>query len=168
MSKGLVMLSERLLEAEQQAGLALAKAQQDLKIFMEQQEALNQYRQIYHQQWTDRGLQGIGAQQNAQYHAFISKLEQAATQQYEGVRQVRQALELPAGKAVELKPGGYHVMLMDLKAPLLKGTSVAVTLFFQDAQGVESQQQLQLPVAVKAPGGAAGHTMSVPMQHHPH
>ena len=78
------------------------------------------------------------------------------------------ALELPAGKAVELKPGGYHVMLMDLKAPLLKGTSVAVTLFFQDAQGVESQQQLQLPVAVKAPGGAAGHTMSVPMQHHPH
>lgn len=94
MSKGLVMLSERLLEAEQQAGLALAKAQQDLKIFMEQQEALNQYRQIYHQQWTDRGLQGIAAQQNAQYHAFINKLEQAATQQYEGVLQVRQALAL--------------------------------------------------------------------------
>ncbi len=79
------------------------------------------------------------------------------------------ALELPAGKAVELKPGGYHVMLMDLKAPLAKGTSVPVTLFFQDAQGVESQQQLQLPVAVKAPGATAGHTMSVPpMQHHPH
>ena len=94
MSKGLVMLSERLVEAEQQAALALAKAQQDLKIFMEQQEALNQYRQIYHQQWTDRGLQGIAAQQNAQYHAFINKLEQAATQQYEGVLQVRQALAL--------------------------------------------------------------------------
>ena len=94
MSKGLVMLSERLVEAEQQAALALAKAQQDLKIFMEQQDALNQYRQIYHQQWTDRGLQGIGAQQNSQYHAFINKLEQAATQQYEGVLQVRQALEL--------------------------------------------------------------------------
>ncbi|HGY5297926.1 TPA: flagellar export protein FliJ [Aeromonas salmonicida] len=92
MSKGLVMLSERLLEAEQQAGLALAKAQQDLKIFMEQQEALNQYRQIYHQQWTDRGLQGIGAQQNAQYHAFISKLEQAATQQR------RKAVELLLAK----------------------------------------------------------------------
>ena len=79
------------------------------------------------------------------------------------------ALELPAGQAVDLKPGGYHVMLMDLKAPLAKGTSVPVTLFFQDAQGVESQQQLQLPVAVKAPGATAGHTMSVPpMQHHPH
>lgn len=78
-------------------------------------------------------------------------------------------LELPAGKAVDLKPGGYHVMLMDLKAPLAKGTSVAVTLFFQDAQGVESQQQLQLPVAAQAPGNAgaaAGHAM--PMQHNQH
>ena len=78
------------------------------------------------------------------------------------------ALELPAGTAVELKPGGYHVMLMDLKAPLAKGTSVALTLFFQDAQGVESQQQLQRPVALKALGTAQGHTMPVPMQHNPH
>lgn len=92
MSKGLVMLSERLVEAEQQAALALAKAQQDLKIFMEQQDALNQYRQIYHQQWTERGLQGISPQQNSQYHAFINKLENAATQQYQGVLQVREAL----------------------------------------------------------------------------
>ena len=74
-------------------------------------------------------------------------------------------LELPAGKAVDLKPGGYHVMLMDLKAPLAKGTSVPVTLTFQDAKGVESEQQLQLPVAAQAPGsahgamGAGGHAM---------
>ena len=65
-------------------------------------------------------------------------------------------LELPAGKAVDLKPGGYHVMLMDLKAPLAKGTSVPVTLTFQDAKGVESEQQLQLPVAAQAPGSAHG------------
>ena len=94
MSRGLVLLAERLVEAEQQCALALVKAQQDLKLFMDQQNALNQYRQIYHQQWTDRGLQGITPQQNSQYHAFINKLEQAATQQYEGVLQVRQALEL--------------------------------------------------------------------------
>ena len=92
MSKGLTLLAGRLLEAEQQAALALAKAQQDLKLFMDQQNALNQYRQIYHQQWTDRGLQGITPQQNSQYHAFINKLENAATQQYEGVLQVREAL----------------------------------------------------------------------------
>lgn len=92
MSKGLTLLAGRLLEAEQQAALALAKAQQDLKLFMDQQNALNQYRQIYHQQWTDRGLQGITPQQNSQYHAFINKLENAATQQYQGVLQVREAL----------------------------------------------------------------------------
>lgn len=92
MSKGLVLLADRLVEAEQQCALALVKAQQDLKLFMDQQNALNQYRQIYHQQWTERGLQGISPQQNSQYHAFINKLENAATQQYQGVLQVREAL----------------------------------------------------------------------------
>ena len=65
-------------------------------------------------------------------------------------------LDLPAGKAVELKPGGYHVMLMDLKAPLVKGTSVPLTLVFQDAKGVESREQVQLPVDTKAPGAPQG------------
>lgn len=64
-------------------------------------------------------------------------------------------LDLPPGKTVELKPGGYHVMLMDLKAPLAKGSSVPVTLVFQDAKGTESQLPLQLPVATQAPGVAA-------------
>ncbi len=73
------------------------------------------------------------------------------------------ALDLPAGKTVELKPGGYHVMLMDLKQPLLKDTTVPVTLVFKDAQGKLSEQALTLPVSATAPGGAAkasGH------QHH--
>lgn len=65
------------------------------------------------------------------------------------------SLELPAGKTVELKPGGYHVMLLDLKAPLEKGSTVPVTLVFQDAKGVESVLQLALPVATVAPAGAA-------------
>ena len=37
-------------------------------------------------------------------------------------------LALPAGKAVELKPGGYHVMLMDLKGQVKDGDMVPVTL----------------------------------------
>lgn len=37
-------------------------------------------------------------------------------------------LELPAGKSVALKPGSYHIMLMDLKQPLKKGDSVPLTL----------------------------------------
>lgn len=64
-------------------------------------------------------------------------------------------LELPAGKKVELKPGGYHVMLMDLKAPLALGSSLPVTLLFKDAKGIESKLELKLPVATKAPGAAA-------------
>lgn len=94
MDKGLSLLAKRLAQAEQQAALALTKAQQDMKLFMDQQEALNQYRQTYHQQWTERGLRGISPQQNSQYHAFINKLEKAATQQHEGVVQVREALAL--------------------------------------------------------------------------
>jgi copper(I)-binding protein len=37
-------------------------------------------------------------------------------------------LELPSGKPVKLAPGGYHVMLMDLKQPLKKGEIVPITL----------------------------------------
>jgi periplasmic copper chaperone A len=40
-------------------------------------------------------------------------------------------LDLPAGKAVELKPGGYHMMLMDLKQPLKKGEAVPISLRFE-------------------------------------
>lgn len=61
-------------------------------------------------------------------------------------------LELPAGKAVELKPGGYHVMLMDLKAPLAKDTTIPLTLTVQDAKGVKSTVELKLLVGMQAPG----------------
>ncbi len=61
------------------------------------------------------------------------------------------ALELPAGKTVELTPGGYHLMLMDLKAPLTKNTTVPMTLRFKDAQGVESTLVLKVPVGTAAP-----------------
>lgn len=64
------------------------------------------------------------------------------------------SLDLPAGKKVDLKPGGYHVMLMDLKAPLAKDSTIPVTLLFKDAKGVESKLELKLPVATAAPGAA--------------
>lgn len=69
------------------------------------------------------------------------------------------ALDLPAGQQVELKPGGYHVMLLDLKTPLKPGTQVPLTLMLQDAQGKPSKVELSLPVATSAPGGtpASGH-----------
>jgi len=52
---------------------------------------------------------------------------------------------------VELKPGGYHVMLMDLKAPLKKDTTIPLTLVFKDAKGVESKTELKVPVNAAAP-----------------
>ena len=63
------------------------------------------------------------------------------------MRAVEGGIELPAGKTVELKPGGYHVMLMDLKAALPKDTTVPLTLVFKDAKGAESKVELKLPVA---------------------
>jgi copper(I)-binding protein len=60
-------------------------------------------------------------------------------------------LDLPAGKAVELRPGSYHVMLMDLKSPLAKDSSVPVTLTFQDAKGAKSTLELKVPVSPQAP-----------------
>jgi periplasmic copper chaperone A len=68
-------------------------------------------------------------------------------------------LDLPAGKTVELKPGGYHVMLLDLKAPLAKDSSVPITLVFQDAKGAESKLQLNVPVGTTPPGGATAGSM---------
>jgi copper(I)-binding protein len=56
------------------------------------------------------------------------------------------SLNVPAGGAVELKPGGYHVMLMDLKAPLADKATVPITLTFENAKGVKSQVELQVPV----------------------
>ena len=63
------------------------------------------------------------------------------------------ALDLPANQTVELKPGGHHLMLMDLKAPLAKDASVALTLIFRDAKGVESKQQVNVPVTTGMPQG---------------
>ena len=64
-------------------------------------------------------------------------------------------LDLPAGKTVELKAGGNHLMMMDLKQALPKGSTVPLTLRFKDAKGAESQLELTLPVSAVAPGAAA-------------
>jgi len=67
------------------------------------------------------------------------------------MRAVEGGLALPAGKSVELKPGGYHLMFMDLKLPLQKDTTIPVTLVFKDAAGKETRTELKLPVAMAAP-----------------
>ncbi len=69
------------------------------------------------------------------------------------------ALDLPAGQAVELKPGGYHIMLLDLKQPVAQGSTVPLTLVFEAKDGQRKTQELQAPVrAVSATAAPAmGH-----------
>jgi copper(I)-binding protein len=82
----------------------------------------------------------------------------------DGVMKMRAvaALDLPAGKPVELKPGGYHVMLMDLKAPLAPGSAVPLTLVLRDAHGAEARQELHVPVRALAAPADHDH---MPMKH---
>lgn len=56
-------------------------------------------------------------------------------------------IALPAGEAVSLAPGGYHIMLMKLVAPLKVGTEITVTLTFKNAGDV----QVTVPVLDEAP-----------------
>ena len=68
------------------------------------------------------------------------------------MRALPAGLDLPAGKAVDLKPGGYHVMLMDLKQQLKEGESVAVTLVVEGKDGKKEAIELKAPVkALNAP-----------------
>jgi copper(I)-binding protein len=66
----------------------------------------------------------------------------------DGVMKMRMLEELPlkAGKAEKLAPGGFHLMLFDLKKPLTAGESVNFTLSFKDAGGNTTQQQVTLPI----------------------
>lgn len=72
------------------------------------------------------------------------------------MRPLANGIEVPASGKIELKPGSFHLMLMDLKAPLIEGQSVEGTLVFEKAGPV----QVRFPVrAIGAPG---------PMQEHKH
>ena len=62
-------------------------------------------------------------------------------------------LALPAGKAVALKPGGYHVMLLDLKQALKAGDSVPVTLVVEAAD--KKRETINIKAQVRASAAAA-------------
>lgn len=55
-------------------------------------------------------------------------------------------LPLPAGKPVQLAPGGLHLMLFDLKKPLKAGDRLTLTLQIRDQRGQLTTQTLQMPV----------------------
>ncbi|MAY86173.1 MAG: hypothetical protein CML02_05565 [Pseudooceanicola sp.] len=53
------------------------------------------------------------------------------------MRELADGLPIPAGETVELKPGGFHIMFMELQEPLVEGEVVTVTLTFETAGEVE-------------------------------
>lgn len=67
-------------------------------------------------------------------------------------------LDLPAGKPVELKPGGFHVMLMNLKQPLAEGDTVPMTLTVEGKDKKRQSLDIKVPVrALTTPAAAQPH-----------
>ena len=71
------------------------------------------------------------------------------------MREVAGGLPIPAGGEVVLKPGGYHVMLMGLKKPLVAGESFPLTLTFAKAGNMSVTVTVQ-PLDAKPPGPSGG------------
>ena len=72
--------------------------------------------------------------------SFAGKVEVHETKMINNVmemRELKQGLVIPAKGKVELKPGSYHVMFMDLKEPLVKGKKYKAKLNFEKAGSIE-------------------------------
>lgn len=59
------------------------------------------------------------------------------------MRELSKGLEIPPGATVTLKPGSYHIMFMELKAPLAKDAKVPLTLVFEKAGSVDVQLNVE-------------------------
>lgn len=79
----------------------------------------------------------------------------------DGVMRMRElpgGLEIPPGATVALKPGGYHIMLIGLKAPLKQGTMVPAELRFRHAGKVKINFKIEaISYAVPQGGNHGGH-----------
>jgi copper(I)-binding protein len=60
-------------------------------------------------------------------------------------------LDLPPGSLVELKPGGHHMMLLDLKRPLAAGEKIKVELRLETRDKKLVTQPIEIEVRPRAP-----------------
>lgn len=72
------------------------------------------------------------------------------------MRQVKH-INLPKGRSVKLQPGGLHLMLIDLNAPLQAEQSTQVTLTVKNRKGKTSEVVVELPVRTTADAGSTHH-----------
>ena len=73
------------------------------------------------------------------------------------MRPIEGGIDLPAGKTIHLAPGGYHVMLIGLNAPLTAGSIFEITLVFQNAGEKTIKGVAMLPSDFKVGGHAKAH-----------
>lgn len=93
--------------------------------------------------------------------SIAGKLEVHEMSMANGVMSMHPAeggMAIPAGKTVTLAPGGYHLMIMDLKKPLKQGDSFTATLEFERAGKVE------VPFAVQGVGAKGPDANPAPAQ----
>ena len=65
------------------------------------------------------------------------------------------SISLSAGQAVELRPGGYHIMLLNLQHQVKEGETVPLTLVFEGSDGARETVAVNAPVRALAAGPAA-------------
>jgi copper(I)-binding protein len=82
------------------------------------------------------------------------------------MRQIDGGIAIPAGKTIQLAPGGFHVMLIGLKAPLNGGKNYQMTLVFEKAGKVELTGLAKRPADLKMPSSHSSDTHS-PDAHSP-
>lgn len=73
------------------------------------------------------------------------------------MRPLEQGVEVPAGAKVEFKPGGYHIMFMELKQPLKQGEMMKGTLTFEKAGTVDVEFKVDAIAAKGSEGEHKGH-----------
>jgi len=83
-----------------------------------------------------------------------ARVEMHVTEQKGEVMRMREvkAYAIPVGGVFELSPGGAHLMLVDLKAPLRQGSKVPLTLRFEKAG------EMKVELEVRALGASRGHS----------
>ena len=87
--------------------------------------------------------------------ARVEVHEMAMTNGVMTMRALDKGLVIEPGKTVKLAPGGYHLMIMDLKGPFKQGDKVPLTLEFEKAGKITLSLDVQ-GVGAQAPAGDSG------------
>ena len=82
------------------------------------------------------------------------------------MRPVPEGVEVKPGETVELKPSSFHIMMMDLKQPIVRGKPFKGSLTFEKAGPVDVEFEVVAPGATPAASAAAGNKTQMPAMHH--